>query len=256
MFILDNIGNTIITAHNVLSTTAIEAYLRGASTVERFVGKGVRGSAKPRREICYSVDGFPYCYSGIEQPTRLYPQHILDNLPVFMKIVSKHIPDNPYCKLSYGIDVIYDAAFERGGSIGAHSDNEYNWGLVMIFTLGQTRWLRVKRRSDKKFYNVQMPHNSLIVMHGGEFQERYTHQVDKLCSSETDLSTARLQSEVYLMVHNAVEKVNDATDISTSVIFPWGVGGGGGILYGLKPRFGWGRRTDCGLVATATLHQQ
>lgn len=55
------------------------------------------------------------------------------------------------------------------------------WGIVIIFSLGQTRWLRIRSKKHKsQWINVEMSHNSLLVMSGESFQQRYTHQVDKL----------------------------------------------------------------------------
>lgn len=173
-------ANSIIIAHDVLNAKEVKSYLRGASTIARFVGKSAFNAMKPRREICYTVDGEPYIYSGRRHPSQQYPPHVLAAIPRWMACVDKHLPNNCFRKLSHGIDIIYGAEFDRGGSSGAHGDNELQWGLVIIYSLGQTRYLRVRRRSNKEFINVEMPHNSVIAMHGATFQWDYTHQVDKL----------------------------------------------------------------------------
>jgi alkylated DNA repair dioxygenase AlkB len=60
-----------------------------------------------------------------------------------------------------------------------------DWGLVLIFSLGQTRWFRIRRKEgDNQYYNIEMKHNSVLLMHGETFQQLYTHQVDKLSKSD------------------------------------------------------------------------
>ena len=79
------------------------------------------------------------------------------------------------------VDILYSKEYERGGSVGQHADDEdAGWGLVLILSHGQTRWLRVRRRSDGEYFNVELRHNSIVAMHGIGFQRQYTHQVDKL----------------------------------------------------------------------------
>jgi alkylated DNA repair dioxygenase AlkB len=94
------------------------------------------------------------------------------------------MPPNPYTELSSGVDIVYSSKFPRGGSIGCHSDDEMNWGMVIVLSLGQTRYFRVRRKSDGDWVNVKLGHNSLTVMYGPTFQELYTHQVDKLKEGE------------------------------------------------------------------------
>jgi hypothetical protein len=42
----------------------------------------------------------------------------------------------------------------------------------------------VRSKETGAWTNVEMRHNSLLAMHGAEFQRRFTHQVDKLGASE------------------------------------------------------------------------
>jgi len=183
VFSLDDERNSLVIQHNVLPKEYYENYLYHAVTTERKSGRSGFGQ-KPRSEVCYTTNGEPYKYSNLNHFTRQYPQHVLDIEPVLLDAVKKYIPGNKYVHLSNGVDIMYSEAFNRGGSISAHSDNEDEWGLVIIFSLGQTRYLRVRRISDKTWYNVEMPHNSLIAMHGATFQKLYTHQVDKLGKEE------------------------------------------------------------------------
>jgi alkylated DNA repair dioxygenase AlkB len=66
-----------------------------------------------------------------------------------------------------------------------HSDNENeDWGLVLILSFGQERWLRIRSKKTGQWYNVKAGPNTLIAMYGSTFQEAYTHQVDKLSEDE------------------------------------------------------------------------
>ena len=148
-------------------------------------GKALFGHEKPRREVCYSTNGDAYVYSGRAQPTTLFPRHVQTLVPVILRAVEKLVPDNRFTKLDHGIDISYDDRVPRGGSNGAHRDDENaEWGLVAIVSLGQTRWLRVRSDTTKQFTNVELRHNSLVCMHGKSFQQRFTHQVDKLAKNE------------------------------------------------------------------------
>lgn len=101
-----------------------------------------------------------------------------------MKILEDKIEIGEYTVPSSAVDICYDGTLERGGSIAAHKDDEEDWGMVIVFSLGQTRYLRVRNDVTKEFVNVEMRHNSLVVMYGDTFQKMYTHQVDRLSPNE------------------------------------------------------------------------
>jgi alkylated DNA repair dioxygenase AlkB len=192
-------------------STAIPKYLHQASQIQRVSGPSAFNRNKPRRELCYTPTGEPFRYSRIQHPTIKYPRHVQELLPKFLETIdqllandqtvteggqrSKHrVKKNPYTKLSSGIDIVYSDEFERGGSVGTHSDDDMHWPVVVIFNLGQTRWLRVRNKKTKAWYNARLQHNSLIIMYGDTFQERYTHQVDKL--GKRDIVGTRLSLNV------------------------------------------------------------
>jgi hypothetical protein len=177
-------GCALVLVDKALDAATLDEYLRGASQMRRVSGRAGFGM-KPRRELCYSApDEGAYKYSGTTHATVPYPMHVLRVADVLFKQFQRLVPDNPFTRLSHGIDIIYSAEFPRGGSVAAHADNEQPWGLVLIFSLGQTRWLRVKHTISGKRINVQMRHNSLLAMSGAAFQRRFTHQVDKLARNE------------------------------------------------------------------------
>ncbi len=176
--------NSVSIEYNFLSADVLKEYLQSAASVPRVSGKSAYNSVKPRREICYTVDGRSFRYSGILHPTSRYPPHVIQLLPLFQEYIDRVFPQNVFRRISGALDILYSPEFERGGSAGAHSDNELDWGLVLIFSLGQTRYLRVRRKSNGDYFNLEMRHNSAVVMHGKTFQELYTHQVDKLSKDE------------------------------------------------------------------------
>lgn len=179
-------GNKLLLVHELLPDDKLILFISAVLTVPRQTGKSAFNSMKPRRELCYTVEGKPYLYSGRKHPTTRFPSHVTDLLlPFCMEEVRRYILDNRFDKLSHGVDILYNGEFPRGGSIGAHSDNEMPWGLVLIYSLGQTRWLRLRRKSDGAWYNIEASHNSLIAMHGVTFQTLFTHQVDKLQVGES-----------------------------------------------------------------------
>lgn len=181
--------NFLLKLNNVLEKDTLTTYLREALLVERRAGHSAYG-AEPRKKVCYSVDGGSFNYSRVRHETLVYPAHVKAVLPEFVEKIEaallKEGVENEYRVLSHGIDILYDESFKLGGSIGAHSDDELkDWGLILIFSLGQTRYLRVRRLSDKKFYHISLSHNSLVVMYGASFQKCYTHQIDKLNAKDT-----------------------------------------------------------------------
>jgi hypothetical protein len=175
--------NSVLVVENLLDKQALAEYLSCAVSVERKSGRSGFG-VKPRQEICYSPTGDPYVYSRIKHPTKKYPDHVLTLVDTATRAVEKLVGKHPYTVIDSGVDILYDDTFPRGGSIAAHKDDEDDWGMVIVYNLGQTRYLRVRRDEDKRWYNVATKHNSLVVMFGRTFQQLYTHQVDKLSEGE------------------------------------------------------------------------
>jgi alkylated DNA repair dioxygenase AlkB len=178
-------GSSVLIVHNMLGGTLLQDYIQNALSVERKGGKSAFGAMKPREEVCYTPDGKPYKYSGKKHYTTKFPPHVLEIINVFLGTINGFIPDNEFQKASTGVDIEYSDKHDRGGSIGAHKDDEDpNWGMVVVYSLGQTRWLRVRNVHDKTWCNIKLPHNSMVVMHGKHFQQDFTHQIDKLKEGE------------------------------------------------------------------------
>jgi alkylated DNA repair dioxygenase AlkB len=167
-------------------------------TVPRVRGKGVFGTIVPRAEVYYTRDGSSYVYSKRAAPTLPYPQHVLD---LIARLEEEIYSEDAEYELPPGLgtldtsgDICYDASIPRGGSVGAHSDDEDEWKNVVIYSLGQTRIIRVVHKETKATYNIELADNSILVMIGDTFQEKYTHQVDKL--SKTEVVGTRLSLNV------------------------------------------------------------
>lgn len=179
---LDNVNSVSLTT-NVLPDAMLRTYIEEACKVERYTGDTAYGP-KPRREVCYTIDGQAYRYSTVNHKTVKYPQHVLDVIPKLMETAKLDFEGTKYTRLSNGIDIVYSKEFVRGGSVSEHADKEGDWGLVLVFSLGQSRWFRVKNVQTGQRYNFLIPHNSLLCMHGETFQKLYVHGVDKLHETE------------------------------------------------------------------------
>ncbi len=182
LYKLDDL-NSIIVKNQFLDNENLSQFIKNIANTKRissYSGFGI----KPRYEVCYTVTGEPYVYSNFSHYTIKFPSYILDIVPNILSIIEEFGLDNKYKNISHGVNILYSSDFERGGSISAHKDNEMEWGLVIILSYGQSRWLRVRSCSTGKYYNVKMKHNSLICMYGSTFQKKYTHQVDKLNKKE------------------------------------------------------------------------
>jgi len=81
--------------------------------------------------------------------------------------------------------VHYTPRFDRGGGRGVHSDNpDEPLSLVLIYTIGQTRTLKIYREG-KVVTKVPLEQNSVVAMVGRTFQTMYKHCVAKLPPSVT-----------------------------------------------------------------------
>lgn len=185
---LDDEGNMLLIVSCALEAPILEEYIKDAIAVPRVRGEGVFGSIVPRAEVYYTTDGANYVYSRKKAPTRTYPEHVRAIIPLLEEAVYSGDRDDvlppSLGELDITGDICYDSSIAQGGSVGAHSDDEAHWPAVMIYSLGQSRFLRVINKETKATYNVEVSHNSIVVMLGETFQQKYTHQVDKLSKSE------------------------------------------------------------------------
>lgn len=160
-----------------------QGYLEDALMVSRS-SPYLFGAPIPRAQVCYTTTGAAYKYSGRKHGTIVFPDHVLDMISRLMEVFNQVVPDNQYRTVDTATDLIYSAEQERGGSISPHKDDENpNWGLVLVYTVGQERWLRVRKNHNGElgdYVNVKLTDNSIVAMYGPTFQSKYTHHVDKL----------------------------------------------------------------------------
>lgn len=183
--------NSVIVIHDFFDDAELVEYEENLYSLERVQGYSCFSFKTPRKEVCFTLDGKPFVYSQRQKYTTKYPDFVLAIVDKILAEVSKNVPNNIFANLSTGISIEYSEEHDRGGSIGRHKDNEYKddpllkkdgkvWGLIIVISIGQERWFRVRDDSTREFTNVKLRNNSLIAMHGKTFQEKYTHQIDKL----------------------------------------------------------------------------
>jgi alkylated DNA repair dioxygenase AlkB len=66
--------------------------------------------------------------------------------------------------------------------IGKHSDDEKQLrkdSPIVSVSLGATRKFRIRKKGEKGFRDILLPHGTVIVM-GGKFQKEFTHEVPKI----------------------------------------------------------------------------
>lgn len=195
---LDNAGNNYISIQtNILTPDQKQQFLKKEAELDRYQ-VAFMGRPIPRYECIF---GDEFNYSGVKRPyLKNVPEHIQNLIDICKSVADKRILEitgqpNKFNKQSNGIDILYSKDFANGGSLGMHKDNESmkiskkdHWGCIMIYSVGQTRWLRIKRDSDGHYYNVPTIDNSLILMYGDTFQypapDGYTHGIEKLSADD------------------------------------------------------------------------
>ncbi len=178
--------NSIVILHGVLPAEEVAHYTEHADLVERPEGVAPFGHKKPRREVCLRSenDTHAYKYGGIAHRTVLYPEHTLRVIQKIYDAFLRVVPANPFTRLSLGVDIVYDATLKNGGSVAWHADDEDAYGLVLIYSVGQSRTFRVRRNTDGELHRVPTGNNTVIAMYGPTFQARYKHEVPKLRDGE------------------------------------------------------------------------
>src|SRR5690606_29207334 len=152
-------GCKVLILNDFLNEDELNTYIDSSCTVERRRDSTAFGAQKPRYEVSYTVDGESNIYSRIRHYTTKYPEHVLSLAQKIQTVIEEQYGHSVI--LSTGIDIHYSRYILGSGSIAKHSDDEQNWCAVAVYSLGQTRYLRVREKEgDKKFYNVQMQHNS------------------------------------------------------------------------------------------------
>lgn len=191
---------------NALAEAQVADFLAGVQQTPHFRPDLKPGAfIPPRQEL--SMGPAEYNYSGQKRPCIIgYPEHVEKLIGQVAPLVDQLVgrarennpalpPVNPYTEPSSSIEIVYgDPKIPLGGSIAPHADDEDpNWGLISVYSLGQSRQFIVtpnpKTNPDAhaaaKKWVAKTADNSLIVMFGPSFQQRYLHEVPKLKESES-----------------------------------------------------------------------
>lgn len=193
-FKLDDEGNRILILSKFLSESDRAQHIGLAAMVKR-QQTGPPMFRSPRDEMMYTHNGRPYSFGGSARPTCMFTPYTRALSDKIVSALEEMVPGNPYVFADTGADLKYSSKYPRGGSIAFHADDEYlsqgkpTWGAVAVFSLGQTRVFKIATKvsqGGQKFkkgpvlYKIPLKDNSLVVMYGPTFQERYMHGVDKL----------------------------------------------------------------------------
>jgi len=183
-------GSVICYLPNVLSPEERQKFIAANCGKQFYTGKGMFGSTKPRYEIAQS-NGGPVGYSGKNLVTESFSEntlHLSKQLLAAAVSLIGSTKDPKILEKTYKLDdtilIVYSDDMKGGGSIGRHRDDESDWEIVIIYTVGQTRILRVRNDETGNYTNVPMADNSMTVMYGRLFQQQNTHQVDRLSEKE------------------------------------------------------------------------
>ena len=190
--LLDDDESRLYMFDKLLKDETLADYVEAALEVDRPSGPNFFGYVKPRDEVCYISDHNnnraekkPYTYKGVNHKTLRYPNHVLVVVSKIQSILNNRIPTHDCQRLWTATDTLLCDKHSRGGFIDAHSDTDTkNLNLVVIFSLGQSRWLRIRNKETLRYSNVLVPHNSLVVMSGPKFQQNFTHELIRLTPSD------------------------------------------------------------------------
>lgn len=151
----------IIIIKDFLSPNELNDYISAAGSIVRTKTEISFGNIKPRLEYEYNVVNFP--------------EHINMINKKILKSLTKNGIDTKSTIVSC-IDALYGPDFTQGGSNGFHSETSLPWQIMVIYNLGQTRWLRIKLENIN---NIRLYHNSLIILSGQDFWHKNI-SIDKL----------------------------------------------------------------------------
>ena len=125
----------------------------------------------PRLSAWFSQDGQSYTYSNIS--------HKAQEIPPFLDRVRQRIE----IATGFRFNSVLANLYENGThSVGLHADNEPELGSqvnIGSFSLGATRTLRFRHRTQKALrFSQTLDHNSLVIM-GAPLQRFWLHELPK-----------------------------------------------------------------------------
>lgn len=170
---LDYEDNSLWVFPNFLSEMDLKAYVTAASTVTRAINDLKHARTSDSRS-------FVRYYTGSKQ----VPAHVND----LAFRVRQRIPG--INGLSFVADHLFGATHAGGGGLWEHS--EVGKQTVVLFSLGQTRYLRLRekrfRAKDEKRANylasVALSHNTVVILHGDTFQRNYKMSMEKFADQD------------------------------------------------------------------------
>jgi len=171
--------NYVLVIKNALAPQEAHHIYKTRHTTKTQYGRKIFGNLPPRREVVFTWRGenWDTTKSATAQP---YNARDINVAYLIRQAVEKVAPQDQWL-LDNSNEVEYDKAFKRGGSIGAHADDENHWGLVTCFSLGQTRHMEFGNKGDGvRRLKVELPHNSIVAMCGETFQDLHWHRLPKL----------------------------------------------------------------------------
>lgn len=152
--------------------------------------KAIMGHFKPRDERSFdwsNTSDSTFDYGGqkyISHPATAEETKLsIDLLEIIKRVI-----DNTSGVLGFdleslvpdqGVNIHYSETRHAGGSVAKHRDDEDDWPVVAVLTFGQTRAFKITSNNGKKKYCVLPKHNSLLVMIGKNFQNKFMHEVPK-----------------------------------------------------------------------------
>ena len=136
----------------------------------------------PRWQQVYLKD---YYFSGIMHKKKDLPKEFIP----FYKFVSM-VSQNDYYN-----QIVINWYKDGSHYIGAHSDNEKQLiknSPVFSISLGETRTFRIRDINTKEIIEDFELENGTCFVMGGNFQEKYTHEITKITGRRGELTERRI----------------------------------------------------------------
>ena len=170
-------GNHIYIIHDAVSESERISYLQQAADTTRMT------TPSGISQMYFTRDGSVPSYADVNQPTETLPSHMLTICSTVSDSVSSAVADNPYTVLDNCAEYEFASTAYKGGGISTQSDacaESSKWGCTAMLSFGQTRWIRFSKNNAQGTINIAMPDNSIIVMYGTTFQDKYQYCVNEL----------------------------------------------------------------------------
>jgi len=176
-------STAVVVIENALSISDVAYFTSTLHKAKTQYGRRIFGHLPPRRQVVMTWTGDNWA-TGKNNTAQAYTTRDIDVAYKLRHSLDKAFSWIPYWTLDNSNEVEYDASYKRGGSIGAHRDDELPWKLVTCFSYGQTRFMEFgNHETTKTTLKVALPSNSLLAMVGEDFQVLHWHKLPKLRAS-------------------------------------------------------------------------